>query len=100
MNASLPPPPSTHRDLLTRWETYAELSRQLARFDLTITGMGVSRWAQNDSIPSEYWDPVATLADEAGIIGFTACLKMLASHSYESERAKRASAASDAEASV
>lgn len=89
MNAPVPPPPTSHRELLNRWEYHADIARALEDCGLKISSMGVSRWVQNDSIPGPYWHPVATLADEAQHMGFTACLKMLAAHAYERERQNR-----------
>lgn len=81
--------PTTHRELLDRFESYAAVGRELTERGLAITGMGVSRWAQSNSIPAEYWNLIATMADEAEIIGFTSCVKMLAAHAEQLEREQR-----------
>lgn len=84
-----PPLPASHRELLSRWPSYAHVSRVLEAKGHSITGMGVARWAQNDSVPGEYWHALATCADEALIMGFTACLKMLAEKAHTASRERR-----------
>lgn len=95
MNAYAGPPPTTHFELLSRWRTYADLSRDLERKGIKITPLGVARWGQNDSIPGEYWHPVSMLAEKEQHMRFGACLEMLAAYAYEALRRKHAA---DAEA--
>lgn len=90
-------PPQAPGELLARFESCAHVARELEARGLAITGMGVVRWASaNDgrgSIPGEYWHLMATIADEAAILGYTACLKMLALYAFETERCERAARA-------
>lgn len=89
-----PPAPRTHAELLERFGSNAQVSTALERFGFHISGGGVQRWSVT-RIPGEYWHALATLADELEVMGYVACLKMLAQRSSEDERRRHEANASE-----
>lgn len=57
---------NSHREVLKLWPSLSELRRDLVAQGGAISPMGVVRWHQRDSIPSEWWFSVEKAAARRG----------------------------------
>lgn len=59
----------SHGDILSLWESYSELSRELTAQGNDISPMGVARWGQANKIPPVWFGPMVRAARLRGFEG-------------------------------
>jgi hypothetical protein len=77
------------RAVFALWPTLEAVSDDFRSAGFDISSTRVSKWAQRNRIPPQYWLPLVTIASQRGLKGVT--LNMLAvMHSLEPAEGERA----------